>query len=147
MKYEEKYDWLINYCANGIKCQTCGKVEYPFIKGCCNAVTDGLHKYGHKELQIVINIDACIIANILNELGMRVRNGEIFEEGMTTYIGLDFTLPIRFDSHHVDEEPVLRVVLPDNDMYFPEDSMCDPVFRVQLLPTEAIYVESGLHVH
>lgn len=49
----DKIDWIIHYCANGIDCADCGKIETGYLPYTCNAHTHGLAKYGHMDFQIV----------------------------------------------------------------------------------------------
>ena len=51
---KRRIDWIIHAVSNGIPCADCGKTENSFIPGACNFHTHGLAKYGHPDLQIVI---------------------------------------------------------------------------------------------
>ena len=139
----KKFDWIIHYCANGIICADCGKVEYPFLDYVCNAHTHGMEKYGHPDFQIVLQLPQAEIAYILNELGSRVRDGAQFQAGdLVERIFLDCL--IRLDEAEETGRKVLRAVIPDKNNLFPEEKNCMEPCKLQLLPTEALYRMHGV---
>ena len=71
---KHKIDWIIHAVCNGLPCADCGRMENSFIPGACNFHTHGLAKYGHPDLQIVIDYPPQEIARILNTLGLRHNN-------------------------------------------------------------------------
>ena len=76
-----KLDWIIEFCGNGVVCETCGKVEESFPDYICNAHTDGMEKYNHLDFQMVIHTDPNTLCYILNLLCYRVQQGERFKAG------------------------------------------------------------------
>ena len=48
-------DWVIHYCANGVKCACCDKFVTNYLPMMCNMHTHGLEKCGHPNFQIVLD--------------------------------------------------------------------------------------------
>ena len=138
----EKIDWIIHLCANGASCAKCGKVETGFLWGTCNAHTHGMEKYNHMDFQLVLFLPQKEIMRILNTLGLRVQAGERFQSG-DLVSGIYEDCDIRLDAYEETGRTVLRVIIPDKYNIFPEEEHCMPVYRLQLLGTEELYLTYG----
>ena len=121
------YTWIIHL------------VEGDFYRPClCNAHTHGMGEFGHPDFQIVMNVGPELIGYILNELGDRVRNGEIFYPGNTVTDVIEEPFTLRLASFEETGRSVLRVLIPDENGRFPEDPECDPLYKLQLLSTSEL---------
>ncbi len=139
----KEINWIIHMCANGAVCDDCGKEETGFLDYACNAHTHGLEQYGHKDFQMVLQLPPDHIGYILNTLGLRVQAGERFKDGDLVE-GIYLDCPIRLDEYEETGRQVLRVIIPDKNNIFPEDERCMETYRLQLLPTDALYRKGGL---
>lgn len=95
-----------------------------------NNHTHGMEQYGHLDFQLVLNISPLIAQEILNNLGVRVRDGDRFKPGdMVDNIITNYAvhLVLKVDS----ERPVLRVLLPDPNGLFPGDKGCQEPYSLQ----------------
>ncbi len=134
-------DWVIHLVANRT-CSECGKKENGFLPYTCNAHTHGMERYEHLDFQVVLFLPPNEIARILNTMGLRVQNGERFRAG--DYVsGIYEDCPIRLDAFEETGRTVLRVVIPDKYGVFPEDENCMETYKLQQLPTDALYREGG----
>lgn len=132
---EQKIDWIIHCCANGVCCDECGCVENGFLPNACNAHTHGMDKYNHMDFQMVLRYSDELIAYILNSLCLRVQAGERFESG--DYVsGIFEDCDIRLDEYEETGRTVLRVIIPDKFNIFPEDPQCMYEYRLQLFETD-----------
>lgn len=138
---KQKIDWLIGYTTNGEPCAHCGKVEHDFLPYFFNAKTHGMDKYGHKEFQMVLEIDHKMVMYILNSLGKRVQAGEKFQSGDSVSEILQ-GYDIRLQEFSDGEQPVLRVFLPDSNGKFPDDADCDCIYSMQNLPLKELMIHS-----
>ena len=136
-----KIDWIIHCVANGA-CDECGAVENSFIPYACNAHTHGMERYNHPDFQLVLNYSHQEIARILNTMGLRVQSGERFKAGDLVE-GIYEDCPVRLDEAQECGRTVLRVVIPDKYNIFPEDERCMDIYRIQLLPTDALSIGNG----
>ena len=103
-----------------------------------NAHTHGLEQYGHLDFQVVIALPSNLLGYILNTLGDRVRNGEVFKNGETVDDLLQ-DLSVRLDEFEETGRTVLRVILPDEEnLLWPEHPKCSNYFKGQLLPTNEL---------
>ena len=135
----KQIDWIIHLVANGVACADCGKTEDGFLPYMCDAHTHGLDKYGHLEFQCVLNIGQSMIMYILNSLGLRVQSGEKFKSGdSVSEIIKDYD--IRLKEVESDGKKLLRVILPDANNKFPDDEGCEPIYSLQGLPIEELYI-------
>lgn len=140
--------WKIIYVANGCKCETCGKVEYPYVEHICDAHTLGLKQaFGHPELQIVIDYGPKEIMRILNTIGLRIQNGEQFKEGdriKGIYKDCELRLDCIDDGYGMG--PCLRVIVPDKSNRFPEEAECDKLYALQKCKLSQLERNTG-HKH
>lgn len=139
-----KIDWVIHCVANGA-CDECNNIETGFLPYACNAHTHGMMRYGHMDFQLVLRIKDEEIARILNTLGLRVQSGEVFHAG--DYVsGIYEDCDIRLDEFEETGRRVLRVIIPDGNNTFPEDEHCMPVYRLQMLQTEDLFIAGLEHL-
>lgn len=97
-----------------------------------------MEKYHHKDFQLVLALPVKEIARILNTMGLRVQAGERFHDG-DLVSGIYEDCDIRLDEYEETGRTVLRVIIPDKYNVFPEDERCMPVYRAQLLETDALW--------
>lgn len=138
MKAKIRCDWIIHAIVNGEKCAISGRTIDSMIEGSANIHTHGLEKYGHKDFQLVLPYERKTYGYILNTLGMRVKNGERFKHG--DYVkGIFEDCDVRLETFEESGRDVLRVIVPDENNIFPDESDCNLDYRVQLLETEQLY--------
>lgn len=135
-------DWIIHIVANGIRCQDCGKIEYPFPQYICNAHTHGMAKYGHPDFQLVIHMPPQDMGYVLNTMGLRAQAGERFQSGDLVE-GIFLDCSVRLDEVEESGRKVLRVIIPDSQNRFPEDTNCDYPYSFQLIPTDELRHRTG----
>lgn len=107
-----KYPWMIHIVSdNTLK------------DGMVDAHTHGLDKYDSLELQFVICCENSAIAYLLNAVGDMVRNGMQLEDGQliegVCYDGAKLKV---FKTKDDFGEDIFRIILPDGQFRFPEDS-------------------------
>ena len=141
MRMGSKIDWIIHCVVNGV-CDACGNIENSFIPYACNAHTHGMKRYNHPDFQLVLDYPHQEIARILNTMGLRVQSGERFKAGDLVE-GIYMDCSVRLDEAEECGRMVLRVVIPDKYNIIPEDERCMERYRVQKLPTEALFIENG----
>lgn len=127
-------DWIIHYVSNN-GCACCGTTKnhsnpsYYSLFGFANAHTHGLNKHHQRELCIVLDIGMDRAGALLNEMGIRVADGETyFQEGVRTDV-LGNGMPVDFISF--ENDPTLYVMLPDPNGYLPGDERCELPYRSQ----------------
>lgn len=104
-------------------CDCCGKTGNDFQPYMCDAHTHGLDEFGSLELQIVLNVDWELIGYTLNTVGEMIQNGLKLEDGMEITGIFQGDVSLRtFFTEGKDGEPVCRLILPDPEFRFPEDS-------------------------
>lgn len=135
MKY--KIGWIIHAVCNGVACAECGRAENSFVPGACNFHTHGLGKYGHPDLQIVIDYPPQEIARILNTIGLRIQAGERYSPG-DLIKGIYEDCDVRLDTFEETGRNVLRVIIPDKFNRFPEDPNCGYPYNLQAFPTDML---------
>lgn len=135
----EQIDWVIILEANDCSCDICGKREHNFIKGFCNATTDGMYKYNHPEFQLVLHLEYKLLLYTLNTLGLMVKAGRKFQDG-----DLVDELFEGYQAKLIEIEEcgkkVLRVIIPDPDHRFPDNPQCQLEYSYQALPIEDLYI-------
>ena len=143
---EKEKDWIIHYISSGGTCDECGKATTEFLPCICNAHTHGMNQYGHMEFQVILNLGPGLIGYLLNTMGQRVQDGEIFKDGdiitgiTATPEGKD--LPLRLKEVLSDGVPLLRIILPDENGRFPDDPDCAYIYNLQHLPEELLQKKS-----
>ena len=93
---------------------------------------NGMEKYKHLDFQTVINFPQKHICYLLNTMGMRVRNGEIFHDG-DMVSGIYEDCSIRQKKIREAGRDVLRLIIPDAHNRFPEDTHCMEPYKYQEL--------------
>ncbi len=136
----QKIDWVIHLVKNGACCAECGETESGFLPMMCNAHTHGMERYGHKDFQIVLDMQTDLIMYILNTLGLMVQGGRKFQSGeLVEEVAEGYALKLV----EVEEtgRRVLRVLIPDVNHKFPGDDGCEEAYCMQELTTEEFMVE------
>lgn len=135
-------DWIIHY-VNDKRSEDDERVGSGFAECACNAHTHGMAKYHHKDFQIVLDLDPNEISVVLNMLAMRVQDGEKFHSG-DIVSGIYEDCDVKLMEFEESGRMVLRVLIPDNRGYFPDDDRCHELLKLQMWPTDALYIESGV---
>ena len=151
IKNKQKPDWNILLTRNGETCPDCGKHEvnvYP--KDICWATTSGLAQmYQHYEFECILNLEDKHLAYILNAFGFWVRDGHRFNAGDVVN-DLFENCPVRLDMHKTGVNNMLRVVIPDSKLRWPENPDCEYPFNLQTMSLAALEkmasdTEKGTH--
>ena len=137
-----KLDWVIHLVKNGVACACCGEVENGFVQYACNSHTHGMAKYNHSDFQLVLSLPDNEIGRILNTLGLRVQAGERFHNGDLVE-GIYLDCPVRLQEFEECDRTVLRVVIPDKQNRFPEDTNCEYPYTLQIFDTEFLSCKGG----
>ena len=138
MSKKQKPNWFIHLVTNGPCLCGCGNIETSFLPNLCNAHTHGMEKYNHPDFQVVLRYEASHIGYILNTFGEMVRSGREFHAGEMVH-DIYEDCPVRLDEYEETGRTVLRIIIPDMNGRFPEDDNCDEMYKLQLLPTDALY--------
>lgn len=121
-------------------------VDDPFIlPELADFHTSGLNKYPTgRELQLCLDLPPDAVKWIINSIAFLIQSGVELKAG--DYISDVFEdCLVRLDEHthdiERDAEPggLLRIVIPDSENRWPEDTTCDTPYAAQLLPTSALY--------
>lgn len=136
---KNKIDWIITLEANDCSCRICGRKENKFIDGFCNAKTEGMYKYNHPEFQLVICMEYKMILYTLNNLGLMVQSGRKFKDG-DLVDELFEGYQVQLKEVKEDGEQLLRILIPDANHKFPNDSDCQQIYSYQALPIEDLYI-------
>lgn len=137
-----KVDWIVHLVRNGVKCDCCGEVENGFVQYACNGHTHGMERYGHPDFQLVLNLPDEEIARILNTFGLRVQAGGRFNNGDLVE-GIYLDCPVRLQEFEECDRKVLRVVIPDKQNRFPEDTNCEYPYTLQIFHTDFLSRQGG----
>ncbi|GGG18207.1 DUF4262 domain-containing protein [Paenibacillus abyssi] len=96
-----------------------------------NYHTHGLEQsFGHPDLQCTLPITPEIIQSVFHTIVDRIKAGErfvaeqLYEKVITNY-------PVEFKEANEFGRKVLRLLLPDEKGLFPNDPMCNPVYKEQ----------------
>ena len=138
-------DWEIHGCANGVLCDIDGKTENGYMPGTCNFHTHGMERYNHMDFQMTLGYPQKEICRILNTLGLRVQAGERFKNGEMVS-GIYEDCDVRLSEFEETGRTVLRVIIPDQHNFFPEDAGCDVRYALQMFTTDFIYREGGWEI-
>jgi len=122
-----KIDWIIHY----VLCSG--------PNGLCNIHTHGMEKYGHLDFQLVLSLPKDLLGYTLNTLGLRVSGGEKFQDGQII-TDLFEGAEARLNKVTETGREVLRVILPDPKLRWPEDSDCEEPYRFQ---TDRVFEDTG----
>lgn len=114
----KNYDWGIHLVFDKDEDK-----EPNFHNAMCDAHTHGLNKYGSLELQFVLTYPPSAIGYILNTVAESIRDGLELEDGdMLTGICDDNAALKVFKTTDYYGDPIFRLVMPDGDMKYPEES-------------------------
>ena len=136
-------DWVIHYCANGVKCDCCDKFVTNYLPMMCNMHTHGLEKYRHPNFQIVLDFPMEISGRILNALGMSVKHGEVYKAGET--VGFPDGLVVKLAEFQEEDRKVLRIWFPDKHGFYPDDLDCSEAMKIQMLATDKLTYGGDAH--
>jgi len=95
-----------------------------------NAITEGLENHQHPNFRLTLPMSRTKIEYILKKLAKRVENGEIFNNGEFVD-GIFRDCLVRLDMEST-KEPLLRIIIPDDNNLFPEDEGCDSTYKLQI---------------
>ena len=128
----------VHYIANGMECSCCGKIEFPFVNKICDCHTHGLSEYGSLELQIVLDLGMYNLKCIMSHLVDLVISGRKFTDGYELKDESPFEdCSVKFlETKDCDGNPILRVIFPDSNNLYPDNSKCVGVYKYQFLPYE-----------
>lgn len=111
--------------------------ENQFNRYLCDCHTHGLDKFDSLEIQVVLKVKKEIITHIIAtvsamiECGVHLQDGDLIEQVLSC--------PVRIRKNEdLYGNEILRIVLPDENMKFPEDEGCDKNFIFQSLTTRTI---------
>lgn len=111
-----------------------------FDEGGITYHTHGLHKYGSLELELNLSLNKKQAMEFIYLIGLQIAGGKRYRSGdMETEI---FTLPFYLletrpiQSSGPDDERVLRIIFPDENLHYPWDKGCSPPYKSQLLYSE-----------
>lgn len=112
-----KVDWTIH-----------GVIGEDLLSGMVDAHSHGLNKYGSRELQVVLNANAYI--GLINIVGEMIRDGKVKLRGGMFLSGIfdDDALLRIDDARDCNGEPIWRLIIPDNENKFPEESYEEPYY-------------------
>lgn len=118
-EHKEKYGYYIHYVVG-------------FDNGLIDAHTHGLCDYNnHLELQIVISISYEIVNNLINNLGQKIKNGIVFQDGdKLSDLIKDYDIVLK-EAKDENGNSILRMIFPDNKGKFPWDDGCNAYFALQ----------------
>lgn len=134
---ERPVPWEIVMSVNGMVCDCCQEVMYPWRDGICEAHTHGLKEtYNHPDFQTVIETDDIEdIWDVLDEMACRVRAGARYNPGDIVESLIEGRLVRCEFQIDMDALMVLRLVITDGNGYWPEDEGCDELYSLQMAPT------------
>lgn len=119
-------DWIIH-----------GVIGDEYIGGMCDMHSHGLNKYGSRELQVVLCAEE--YAAIINKVGLLIKNNGVkLHAGMFIENLFDDDALLRIDDAvDCNGEPIWRLIIPDVDYKFPEESDEYPYFLQTYSPLAA----------
>lgn len=101
-----------------------------------NFHTHGLENYSSLELEINLSIEGSLAGHIINEIGLKIASGKRYKDKdiISDVVNVDLAIikakGIHSDDH--DNEEVLRIIFPDENLKFPWDAGCDLIYRKQI---------------
>ena len=123
-----KYDWIIHYVFGEGD-------DYGLF---ADIHTHGLEKYNHPELLITIALPQEIVGAILNNLGIRITNGERFDESELRTDIIANNVPVKVFNTCVNEKNISLLIFPDKNLKFPDDEACEFPYNEQYKYLEKI---------
>ena len=114
----KNFDWDIHLVSDEY-----ANNEQTFRNAMCDAHTHGLGKYGSLEIQFILAYPSNAIGYLLNTVAESIQNGLKLEDGnMKKGICDDDAALKVFKTTDCYGEPIFRLVMPDGDMKYPEES-------------------------
>lgn len=97
-----------------------------------NIHTHGMVQYDHPDIQLSLYIDPFSGGQILNLIGEMIFNGRKFQDGDYIEDVFQTKAPVYIMNAEETGRGVLRVIIPDDNGYYPWDKGCNPVYKNQL---------------
>lgn len=97
--------------------------------GIVNSHTHGMERYGHLDFQLVLPLVPKQTALLLNTICIEVQKGRRFLPEHS--ISEVFTCDFRLELFHETGRDVLRLILPDPKLRFPENPLCESPYKYQ----------------
>ena len=133
----EKFDWIIHYVQEHT-CECCNKHDKPSERigfdAFANIHTHGFNEHNHDEMCISLDIGFKLACALLNSIGIRIRNGEAFEEGIRSNVIKDYNV-LFYRSNYSD---TLYLLLPDPNGLLPGDDSCMHPYNLQKIYADII---------
>ena len=143
MKKRER-EWEIHVVSDSCEQEGCDYHEDTFLPFMCDAHTHGLDKFGSPELQLVLNLDLHLVGYILNTVGDMVRDGLVLEDGMEITGLFEGEASLKtFFTEDRNGVKICRLILPDTEFRFPEESEEYPYNKQLESPYKAMKAHSG----
>lgn len=118
--------WLIQY------------VLPEYLHGPISCYTIGLEKhFNHPDIQITLPLDQQMCGQLINTVAGYVKDGRQFTPGILYHDILQHSVPVKFITikDNKQQRELLRMIFPDENMKFPEDSACNPFYQLQYMQT------------
>ena len=114
---------MIHLVSDSHPCECCGETGNTFLPGMCDAHTHGLDEYGSPELQLVLDVEPSLIGYILNTVGDMVRDGLVLKDRMEIKGLFEGDVGLKtFFTKNVSGKRVCRLIIPDTQFKYPEES-------------------------
>ena len=95
--------------------------------------THGLKEFhNHPELMLVLGLPNDVACNLINSLGLRICDGERFDEEKIYTNILANELPVRLVKEKMGDDEVMVMILPDGDGNLPDDDECSVPYSNQM---------------
>ena len=124
-----KPEWAIEVMTVCEDCKRAGE-EPVFYDYMLDAHTVGLERFGAKELQVVMALPQELIGYTLNSVGLRIRDEGLKLKDGDTIDGLfENNVCVKvFETADADGKTIHRLIFPDSEMKFPEESREYPYY-------------------
>jgi hypothetical protein len=119
---ENKIDWIIHYVFSD-------ENEPDYL---ADVHTHGLENHGHPELRIVLAFPDDICNIILNDVGVRILNGERFDKEGTYRNIIKNDLPVKILKEKIGNQETMVLIFPDKNGLLPDEEGCENPFSEQL---------------
>lgn len=126
-----KVDWIIHFVIP----------DENNIPNSINAHTHGLEGHNHPELMTVLALDSEVSGAIMNNLGLRILDGERFDEEKIYTNIIQNELPVKIVKAVVSGHENCVIIFPDEDGKLPGDEGCKYPYSKQLEYLEYIKIE------
>lgn len=126
---DNKIDWIIH----GVIPED-GDMEYTV-----DYHTHGLKEYhNHTELMVVLGLPFEVVGSLINSLGLRICDGERFDEERIYTNIIANNLPVRLVKERMGTGDVMVLILPDANGNLPGDDNCEEPYSKQMEMIEFI---------